>query len=109
LAESLKDLLTAVDNSPELSINEDYVRPRQQLAEVEVDLRNAQRFYNDAVQEYNSILDFLPNRVIGAIFSFSHIDGAELVEACPSEETAVEAIPTIVPPPKGRIVQTKKV
>jgi LemA protein len=116
LAESLQDLLNAVDNSPELSINEAYARPRQQLAEVEVDLRNAQRFYNDAVQQYNAILDFLPTRAIGAMFSFSHVDPAELVPACPAEAppitspiAAMPPMPSIVPAPKGRVAQVKKV
>jgi LemA protein len=111
LAESLKDLLTAVDNSPELSVNESYARPRQRLSEVEDDLRNAQRFYNDSVQQYNALLDSIPNRLIAAMFSFGPRDLVDIASSIPDAVTTVpETMVDVVPAPKGRsIISAKKV
>ncbi len=111
LAESLKDLLTAVDNSPELSVNESYARPRQLLSDAEDNLRNAQRFYNDSVQQYNAILEPIPNRLIAAMFSFAPLNTIDIASAIPDTVTVIaEATVNMVAAPKGRSIgATKKV
>ena len=110
LAESLKDLLTAVDNSPELSVNEAYARPRQQLSEAEDDLRNAQRFYNDSVQQFNAILNPLPIRVIALLFSFVPLELIEIAPAIPdATPTIANPVENLVPTPKGRPISARKV
>lgn len=111
LAESLKDLLTAVDNSPELSVNESYARPRQQLEEAEDDLRNAIRFYNDSVQQFNALVEPMHNRVVAAMFSFCPLEQMEIASSIPEATPAVaEPLVSVVPPPMGRnIIGAKKV
>ncbi len=78
LADSLKELLEVVDNSPELPVAESYAKPRQLFAEAETDLQNAQRFYNDSVQQYNAIIDLWPNRLVAALFSFEREETFEV-------------------------------
>lgn len=88
LAESLKDLLTAVDNSPELPANESYAKARQHFEEVESDMRNADRFYNDAVQQYNALLEFFLNRIVARLFSFTKAESFEVFSAIPDPVVA---------------------
>jgi LemA protein len=110
LAESLKDLLAAVDNSPELSVDESYARPRQNLEETEGDLRKALRFYNSSVNEFNQLVDGFPQFLIAAMFSFSHQESAEIASTIPEPVVeAVEPTGSIVPPPKGMISGAKRV
>jgi LemA protein len=100
-AEALKDLLAAVDDSAELSISEAYARPRRELEEVETDLCNAERFYNDAVQQLNAMIEFVPNRIIALVFSVSPGDYFEIKSAIPSSQATVETLKeSVVPAPK---------
>lgn len=110
LGESLKDLLAAVDNSPELSVDESYARPRQMLEESEADLAKALRFYNGSVNEFNPLVDGFPNFLIAAMFSFCHADHAEIESAIPESMNAIgEPIASAVPPAKSRLSQPKRV
>ncbi len=102
LAESLKDLLVAVDNSPELPADESFAKLRQLFSEAEADLRNTQRFYNDAVQQYNAILDFIPSRFVAAMFSFERAETFDVIAAFPEPKPIIDAAPKkSVPTPKG--------
>lgn len=103
LAESLKDLLTAVDNSPELSVVESYARPRQLLDEADSNLRNTQRFFNDSVQQYSAIRDSIPNRFVAVLFSFPHVDPVEIASAVPDPSPAIaDSTAHTIPSPKTR-------
>jgi LemA protein len=101
LADSLKNLLTSVDQSDPLSGNEAYLKARREFDEAEDDLRKSDRFYNDAVQQYNSLMESLPARVLAAIFSFAPEESFDVSSASP--DAAVK-----VPAPKKRIVPAPK-
>jgi LemA protein len=107
LAETLRDFLATSDNSPLLANDEGYTQARERMNEVEHDLMKADQFYNDAVRQFNEVIDFAPNRLVAALFSFSRQDYFEVKSALP--DSRLESSPAakhISGPKRSRRIQT---
>src|SRR2546429_1146523 len=65
LDSALGRLLVVVENYPQLRSNENFLRLQDELAGTENRIAVERRRYNEAVQDYNTLIALFPNRFVG--------------------------------------------
>ena len=71
LAGALKTLFAVSENYPDLKANQNFLQLQTELADIENKIAATRRFFNSAVNEYNSTLQSFPTNIIWRLFWFS--------------------------------------
>lgn len=90
LSQALGKLFALAEAYPDLKANENFLQLQDQLADVENKIAAARRFYNNAVQEYNTGREQFPANLIAGPFNFEPRDFFESIEGREALETPVE-------------------
>ncbi|NNE58800.1 MAG: LemA family protein [Hellea sp.] len=70
LTQALGKLFALAEAYPDLKANENFLQLQDQLSDVENKIAAARRFYNNAVQEYNTGREQFPANLIAGPFNF---------------------------------------
>ncbi|MDR1161839.1 MAG: DUF2207 domain-containing protein [Tannerellaceae bacterium] len=70
LGELLGRLLVSVEQYPQLTANERFLKLQQQITEMEHELEMARRYYNGTVRENNICRESFPSNIIAGMFRF---------------------------------------
>ena len=70
LTGALRQLFALSENSPNLKANENFRQLQSDLADIENKLAASRRFFNNAVQEYNTGIQQFPAAMFAGIFGF---------------------------------------
>jgi len=79
--DSLKSLMIAVENYPDLKANQNFIHLQQSLNEVEGQISAARRAYNSAVTEYNNAVEMFPSNIVAGIYRFKRKKVFEIAES----------------------------
>jgi LemA protein len=74
LSGALGKLFALAEAYPDLKANENFKDLQQQLSVIEDKLAAARRFFNSAVQDYNTSTEQFPGSIIAGMFGFEHRD-----------------------------------
>lgn len=80
LSAALGKLFALAEAYPDLKANENFLQLQDQLADIENKIAAARRFYNNAVQEYNTAREQFPAVLIAGPFGFKERDFFEAPE-----------------------------
>ncbi len=89
LSAALGKLFALAEDYPDLKANENFLQLQDQLADIENKIAAARRFYNNAVQEYNTGREQFPAVLIAGPFNFNEREffeapeGRELLQTPP--------------------------
>ncbi len=89
LTQALGKLFALAEAYPELKANENFLQLQDQLADIENKIAAARRFYNNAVQEYNTGREQFPAVLIATPFGFH---AREFFEAPEGREALQEPV-----------------
>ena len=70
LTGALRQLFALSENYPNLKANENFRQLQSDLADIENKLAASRRFFNNAVQEYNTVIQQFPAALFAGIFGF---------------------------------------
>ncbi|MCI4644826.1 MAG: LemA family protein [Hyphomonadaceae bacterium] len=70
LSGALGKLFALAENYPDLKANENFKQLQEELSLIEDKLAAARRFYNSAVQDYNTAREQFPGSIIAGSFNF---------------------------------------
>jgi LemA protein len=84
LSKALQSLKVRFENYPNLKANKNFLQLQATLTDVEESIAAARRFYNQAVTEYNNILEQIPFTFIAKMFGLQRKE----VFTIPEEERA---------------------
>ncbi|MBY9068387.1 LemA family protein [Hyphomonas sp. WL0036] len=70
LTQALGKLFALAESYPDLKANTNFLQLQQQLSSIEDKLAAARRFYNSAVQDYNTAREQFPGSIIAGSFNF---------------------------------------
>ncbi len=91
LTGALRQLFALSEAYPDLKANQNFLSLQSELSDVENKIAAARRFFNNAVQEYNTGIEQFPASLIAGMFSFQARDYFE-----PGEDRAtIEAAPKV--------------
>ena len=74
LTGALGKLFALAEAYPDLKANQNFIQLQNELSTIEDKLAAARRFYNSAVQDYNTSREQFPASVIAGTFSFEPRD-----------------------------------
>ena len=66
----LNKYLAIIENYPELKANEQYLNLQKQLNNIENELVDTRRTYNEEVTKYNTLIETVPSNIVASIFAF---------------------------------------
>lgn len=92
LTAALGRLFALAEAYPDLKANTNFLSLQSELADVENKIAAARRFFNNAVQEFNTIIQQIPGNIIAPMGSFRRREFFEIPE---SSRAAVEAAPAV--------------
>ncbi len=81
LGAALGRLFALSEAYPDLKANQNFLALQTELADIENKIAAARRFFNNAVQEFNTIIQQIPGNFIAPMGGFSKRDFFELPEA----------------------------
>ena len=81
LTQALRGLLALSEAYPDLKANTNFQQLQTELADIENKLAAARRFFNNAVQEYNTGIEQLPAALFAGSLAFRRKDFFDLGEA----------------------------
>lgn len=87
LTQALGQLRVVVEAYPELQASENFRTLQDQLEGTENRLKVSRMDYNEAVQEYNTLLRRFPNSIIAGMFGFEKAEGFKASESATSNPT----------------------
>jgi len=90
LSQALGKLFALAEAYPDLKANENFLQLQDQLADIENKIAAARRFYNNAVQEYNTAREQFPAVLIAGPFGFTEREFFESPEGREALQTPVE-------------------
>lgn len=90
LSQALGKLFALAEAYPDLKANENFLQLQDQLADIENKIAAARRFYNNAVQEYNTAREQFPSVLIAGPFGFERREFFEAPEGREALQTPVE-------------------
>ncbi len=90
LSQALGKLFALAEAYPELKANENFLQLQDQLSDIENKIAAARRFYNNAVQEYNTGREQFPAVLIAGPFGFHEREFFEAPEGREALQTPVE-------------------
>ena len=85
LSGTLNRLLVTVERYPELKATQNFLRLQEQIPEIENDVRNSRRLFNESVNTYNTKVRSFPTNIFAGMFGFKAREGFK------SEEGAEKA------------------
>ncbi len=78
LSGALRQLFALAEAYPELKANTNFLELQRELGDVEDKLAAARRFFNNAVQEYNTAIQQFPAVLFAGMLGFGHRDFLDL-------------------------------
>jgi LemA protein len=88
LTRALGGLIALAEAYPDLKANTNFQQLQTELADIENKLAAARRFFNNAVQEYNTGIEQFPAALFAGSLGFRHREFFDVGEARPQLETA---------------------
>ena len=92
LTGALRQLFALAEAYPDLKANQNFLQLQSELADLENKIAASRRFFNNAVQEYNTAIEQFPAVLIARNMGFQSREFFELDEA---ERAAVQAPPQV--------------
>ncbi len=92
LGASLGRLFALAENYPDLKANTNFLQLQRELSDIENKIAAARRFFNSAIQEYNTIIQQIPGNFIAPMGKFEQRDFFEIPETA---RASVEATPEV--------------
>lgn len=92
LSAALGKLFALAEAYPDLKSNTNFLELQRELADVENKIAAARRFFNNAVQEFNTMIQQIPGNFIAPMGGFTRREFFEVPE---SNRAAVEAAPEV--------------
>ena len=90
LGQALGKLFALAEAYPDLKANTNFLQLQDQLSDIENKIAASRRFYNNAVQEYNTATEQFPAVLIAGPFNFERRDFFEAPEGREMLQTPVE-------------------
>jgi LemA protein len=91
LSGALRQLFALSESYPDLKANQNFQQLQSELSDIENKLAASRRFYNTAVQEYNTGIQQLPAALFAGMFGFSQRTFFDLGE----ERAALQQAPSV--------------
>ena len=91
LSGALRQLFALSEAYPDLKANQNFLRLQADLSDIENKIAAARRFFNNAVQEYNTGIQQLPAALFAGMFGFTRKEFFDLG----ASRTEVEVVPTV--------------
>lgn len=91
LTGALRQLFALAEAYPDLKANQNFQQLQSELADIENKIAAARRFFNNAVQEYNTGIEQMPAVLFAGALGFRHREFFDLGET----RTALEAPPSV--------------
>jgi LemA protein len=88
LTGALRQLFALSEAYPDLKANQNFQQLQSELSDIENKLAASRRFYNNAVQEYNTGIEQFPAALFAGMFGFTHRTFFDLGDARPQLEQA---------------------
>ena len=88
LTKALGGLFALAEAYPDLKANTNFQQLQTELSDIENKLAAARRFFNNAVQEYNTAIEQLPAALFAGALGFRHREFFDVGDARPQLETA---------------------
>jgi len=88
LTKALGGLFALAEAYPDLKANTNFQQLQTELSDIENKLAAARRFFNNAVQEYNTAIEQLPAALFAGALGFTRREFFDVGEARPQLETA---------------------
>ena len=89
---ALRQLFALAEAYPDLKANQNFLQLQSELADLENKIAASRRFFNNAVQEYNTSIEQFPAVLIARNMGFQSREFFELDEG---ERAAVQAPPQV--------------
>lgn len=80
VSSALGSIMIAVENYPDLKANENIIHLQHTLNEIEEQISAARRSYNQAVTDYNNIIEMIPTNFMASYMGYSRKDVFEIIE-----------------------------
>ncbi|MCD4814097.1 LemA family protein [bacterium] len=81
ITQSVKGLMVAVENYPDLKANENFMQLQRSLNEVESQISAARRAFNATVTEYNNGVEMFPSSIIAGMMRYKRKQVFEITQA----------------------------
>ena len=91
LSGALRQLFALSEAYPDLKANANFQQLQAELTDLENKIAASRRFFNNAVQEYNTGIQQMPAALFAGMFGFTRKDFFDLG----ASRTEVEAVPTV--------------
>jgi len=88
LTGALRQLFALSESYPDLKANQNFQQLQSELSDIENKLAASRRFFNNAVQEYNTGIEQFPAALFAGTFGFTHRTFFDLGDARPQLEQA---------------------
>ncbi|AXK83367.1 LemA family protein [Pseudolabrys taiwanensis] len=88
LTGALRQLFALSEAYPDLKANQNFQQLQAELSDIENKLAASRRFFNNAVQEYNTGIEQFPAALFAGTFGFTHRTFFDLGDARPQLEQA---------------------
>lgn len=88
LTGALRQLFALSESYPDLKANQNFQQLQTDLSDIENKLAASRRFFNNAVQEYNTGIEQFPAALFAGTFGFTHRTFFDLGDARPQLEQA---------------------
>jgi LemA protein len=88
LSGALRQLFALSESYPDLKANQNFQQLQAELSDIENKLAASRRFYNNAVQEYNTGIEQFPAALFAGMFGFTHRTFFDVGDARPQLEQA---------------------
>ena len=92
IRESVQEFYSLAEEMPELRTDEKFADVRDSLREIEQRLENRREYYNDAVRQYNALLEKVPERYVAARRGYDSREYFEADEAAKGEFSVRERL-----------------
>jgi LemA protein len=92
LGAAMTNLLAVAENYPQLKADANFRQMQADLSDIENKIAAARRFFNNATNEYNTVITQIPGVFIAR---FLHLNEEAFFEVDPSEAQAVKAAPKV--------------
>ena len=78
LSEVMKNVFIEVENYPEIRSGENFLALQNGLIEIEKDIEDARKHYNEATRNYNILIQKFPNNILAKLFGFKQAEYFEV-------------------------------
>ncbi|MEM1396796.1 MAG: LemA family protein [Pseudomonadota bacterium] len=92
LEAALGRLFALAENYPDLKANTNFLELQRELSDVENKIAAARRFFNNAIQEFNTVIEQIPGNLIAPLGRFTQRDFFELTSEAREQ---MEAAPDV--------------